>query len=140
MMDMALQLRMLGGGFLLAVVTFDLMFDPFPTEGCASYYRRVTRHPLRHTVAAAMLLAVSSTCFVATAGDQALWARAASCVFLMAPISLAAARTFPNAIRLGGRVPAETAEVLRQLILADHKMVVGSLCLFLCVSLFGPLA
>jgi hypothetical protein len=121
------------GGFLTAVLWFDLMFDvqvvghagvlPEAVRvSIAGYYRRVTTdaHPMQRLVAAVMLTTL--------AGSLALLRHRArrtlhvvAMLLAWAPIGLAAARVFPNAVRLGAMSddPAVQSRLARA-IFTDH--------------------
>jgi hypothetical protein len=124
------------GGFLLAVLWFDLMFDvqvlghpgapaPLPDETLASiahYYARVTgaTPPMHLLVAIVMLTAVSLSLWnVVRAPRQARpWIALA---LVAAPVGLALRRVFPHAIQLGMRTgTAAEQSVLARGIFADH--------------------
>ena len=106
-----------GGGFLLAVLWFDLMFDvqtfvhhepQLPEEvlaSIASYYRRVTTaaRPMNRLIALAMLTTLVALVLEIVDHDGPLWVCWASLAIAIAPIGLAAMRTVPSAVRLGTR-------------------------------------
>lgn len=106
-----------GGGFLLAVLWFDLMFDvqviakhgpELPEEILASiagYYRRVTTaaRPMNRLIALVMLATLAAIVVEIADGSQAPWVGWASLALAVAPIVLAGAHTVPNAARLGTR-------------------------------------
>lgn len=139
------------GGFLLAVLWFDLMFDaqalrargrePLPEPVLASiaaYYRRVTTeaHPMGRLVGLVMVAT-----FLGAAVDLALGrgplARSALALALCgAPIVLALARTLPNAVRLGARVdPPERQSALAHAIGRDHLVCLAAITAFLALEL-----
>jgi hypothetical protein len=124
------------GGFLLAVLWFDLMFDvqvlgqaaapaPLPDQTLASiahYYARVTRgaHPMHLLVALVMAMAVLGSLW--RVGRTPREPRAWLALLLAAsPIGLAGWRVFPNAVQLGARTGtlAEQSALARS-IFADH--------------------
>jgi hypothetical protein len=107
-----------GGGFLLAVLWFDLMFDVQALgrpggelseerlSSIASYYARVTTgaRPMNRLVAIVMLATLAA--IVAEIIDGRGVPSAVAWVSLglaAAPIGLVAARTVPAAVRLGER-------------------------------------
>jgi len=113
------------GGFLLAVLWMDLMFDalalrvprgrPLPVDDLAkiaAYYRRVTTdaRPMSLLVAVVMLTTVGGALVQLVRGDAALASRAAALVLCVTPIVLAQRRVFPNAVRLGARTESPVAE------------------------------
>jgi hypothetical protein len=123
-----------GIGFLLAVLWFDLMFDvqvlghrvDVPEEvrrSIAAYYRRVTTtaRPMNRLVAAAMLVVLVGVVGEIVRGDVQPWVGYSSLVLTAAAISLAAARTVRNAVRLGAQNdPPAYQSVLARMILRDH--------------------
>jgi hypothetical protein len=134
-----------GGGFLLAVLWMDLMFDvqafrlggnPADAEilaSIASYYRRVTTDasPMHQLIGATML---------ATLGASLLRARSLRGVialaFAVVPIGLALLRVFPNAVRLGtaGDPLAVQADLARA-ILWDHIACFAAMAAFIGLQL-----
>lgn len=141
-----------GGGFLLAVLWFDLMFDVqvarAPTGAAAddalasisAYYRRVTTdaRPMNRLVAAMMLATLAAVAVQLGAGTDPAWVAWASLVLAAAPVGLAAGRTVGNAVRLGGRAdPVEVQAALARRIYRDHLACVTSIALFVAVQLFA---
>ena len=139
-----------GGGFLLAVLWMDLMFDvlvfsrgiharrggEFPEEvlgEIASYYRRVTTtaSPMNYLVAAVMAAMVLTlvTSLVSTGGNAVL--DVASLVLCGVPIALALARIFPAAARLGARKdsPVEQSRLA-------HEICRAHIACFLAMTAF----
>lgn len=120
-----------GGGFLLAVLWFDLMFDvqvrggttDAAVESIATYYARVTRaaRPMNRLIALAMLGTLAAIVAELVGDSVPAWAAWPSLVLTAAPVGLAGRRTVPNAVRLGQRTdpPARRAE-LASAILGDH--------------------
>jgi len=121
------------GGFLLAVLWFDLMFDvqvlghgaalpPGPLDSIARYYARVTTaaHPMQRLIALVMAMTVLGSFLRAwRTGRRPLpWVAFTAAAM---PIGLAAGRVFPNAVRLGagGGSPAEQSALARA-IFVDH--------------------
>src|SRR5690349_12376517 len=104
-----------GGGFLLAVLWFDLMFDvqtrglagaQLPAEVLASisaYYRRVTTQarPMNQLIAAVMLLTLIAIAAEIASHAYAAWIGWLSLALALAGIGIALARTVRNAVRLG---------------------------------------
>lgn len=105
------------GGFLLAVLWMDLMFDvqvlghrePELPESVlssiAAYYRRVTTtaKPMSNLIAVVMLTAII-TLVTQIAGSRGHhWPASASLCLVGAAVKLAAVRVVPNAVRLGTR-------------------------------------
>lgn len=108
-----------GGGFLLAVLWMDLMFDVLVFgEGrergksisedrlaqIAAYYRRVTTtaRPMNYLVGLVMAAMVAILVTRLVAGGSSL-VDAISLALCGIPIGLALLRIFPNAVRLGAR-------------------------------------
>jgi hypothetical protein len=121
------------GGFLTAVLWFDLMFDVqvvghvgvLPDAVRASiggYYRRVTTdaHPMQRLIGAVMLTTlVASLAVLRHRARRTL--HVVAMLLAWAPIGLAAARVFPNAVRLGAMSddPAVQSQLARA-IFTDH--------------------
>ena len=119
------------GGFLLAVLWMDLMFDvqvlrnrgavlPEPVlESIAAYYRRVTTEawPMGHLVAVVMLAAVATVVAFLGRGDEPRWAGWLSLALCVPPVVLAQTRIFPAAARLGAREgsPEERSRLARSI-------------------------
>ena len=137
------------GGFLVAVLWFDLMFDvqvrghsataPLPdavVASIAAYYRRVTTdaHPMQALVAVVMGVALVGTAWqMRYASHRPLrWAAVATSVV---PIGLAAARVLPNAVRLGSQAgsSAELSALARS-IFADHALCLASIVVFTVIQ------
>jgi hypothetical protein len=122
-----------GAGFLLAVLWFDLMHDvqvlghrstELPEEilgSIAGYYRRVTTdaRPMNRLVAATMLGTLVAVLLEVVHGSR--WVAWASLGSVAAPVLLAALRTVPSAVRLGGAADSVTVQsTLARSILRDH--------------------
>jgi len=130
------------GGFLLAVLWFDLMFDvqvlrhpsgDLPEAVLASiagYYRRVTTDARRmsYAVRVAMLVAVVGALRQFASGAVIGIASLAACAV---PIALAVRRVVPNAVRLGTRrdPPAVQTELARG-ICRDHFVCLACIAAF----------
>jgi hypothetical protein len=142
-----------GAGFLLAVLWFDLMFDVQVVEhrtgeipenvlsSIAGYYGRVTTgaRPMNRLVAAAMVATIASIIVELARGDRPLWVGWASLPLVAIAVTLAGARTVPNAVRLGTRTdpPARQSELARA-ILRDHLVCASAIATVLAVQLiFG---
>jgi hypothetical protein len=127
-----------GGGFLLAVLWLDLMFDvqalahrrqrELPEHTLASiaaYYSRVTTaaRPMNRLIALVMLATIAVVVVEIADGHQAAWVGWASLALAAAPIALAGAHTVPSAVRLGARRdPAQRQSALARSILRDHVL------------------
>jgi hypothetical protein len=140
-------LLFVGGGFLVAVLWFDLMFDVQvlgATPGIAAlgsvaaYYRRVTTEaaPMGHLVAAVMVTTlVASLADVARARERRSL-RVLAFLLIAAPITLASVRVFPNAVTLGREALEDVAQLsLARAILRDHLLCLASIVGFLAVRL-----
>jgi hypothetical protein len=139
-----------GGGFLLAVLWFDLMFDvqvrgarghslPEPVlASIAGYYARVTTaaRPMNRLIATVMLATLAAIVVEIARGGAHAWARWLSLALAVAPIALAAAHTVPGAVRLGARrdTPARQSALARS-ICRDHLFCVGAIAALLVVQL-----
>jgi hypothetical protein len=138
-----------GGGFLLAVLWFDLMFDvqvlrrqgalPEPVlASIAAYYRRVTTtaRPMNRLVAAAMLATIGTLIAQVANGDAPRWATTTSLALAVAAVGLAAAHTVPSAVRLGTRGDsAEEQSALARSICRDHLVCFAAISVLLAVQL-----
>jgi hypothetical protein len=141
-----------GAGFLLAVLWFDLMFDVQvlrrstsdgrdETEALASiggYYRRATTdaRPMNRLVAAVMVATIAGIVVELVRGTGPAWAAWLSLVFAAVPISLAATRTVPNAVRLGSGAGAlEERVATARSVGRDHLFCLASIVSLLVVQL-----
>ena len=140
------------GGFLLAVLWMDLMFDvqvlrhrqaaelPEPVlASIAAYYRRVTTdaRPMGHLVGVIMLLALGLLIAQLVMDPARRWAAAASLPFCAGPVLLALLRVVPAAVRLGSR--AGTLSQQRDLarsICRDHLICFGGILAFILLQAF----
>ena len=124
-----------GGGFLIAVLWFDLMFDVQVRQrvgenvssaalaSISAYYRRVTTdaHPMNRLVTVVMALTVLAIGVEIARGTNPWWVGWPSLVLAVSAIGLAAARTVPNAVRLGrGKDALDVQSRLARSIYADH--------------------
>jgi hypothetical protein len=132
-----------GGGFLLAVLWFDLMFDvqvlghrgeaELPEEVLASiaaYYARVTTaaQPMNRFIAAVMAGTIAAIVVEIARGVEHGWVPWVSLGFALAAIGLAGASTVPKAVRLGGRGDsAGVQSALARLVLREHLFCAGSI-------------
>jgi hypothetical protein len=137
-----------GGGFLLAVLWFDLMFDaqalraprsaPIPEAALASiarYYQRVTidAQPMPRLVGIVMAMVLGATLF-----EPLPWTpwRVASVLLLGVPITLALTRIFPAARRLAARAdPVEEQSRLARGIAYAHVACLLAIVAFLAIRL-----
>jgi hypothetical protein len=142
----------MGGGFLLAVLWMDLIFDvqalrapaapalvPEPAlASVAAYYRRATTEsrPMSRLIALAMLVTVGGSAFELARGDGGWLGAAAGLALCAAPAALAAARVVPNAVRLGARADdAATQSALARRIGRDHVFCFAAITAFLALRL-----
>jgi hypothetical protein len=136
-----------GGGFLVAVLWFDLMFDVqalgpdvsvAAIGSIAAYYRRVTTEavPMSHLVAVVMAtVLVASLVDAARAADRRMM-RLAAFLLAAAPILLAAVRVFPNAVTLGREAGPDSVQIaLARAILRDHFVCLTSILCFLALRI-----
>ena len=140
------------GGFLLAVLWFDLMFDvqvlglgesPLPEPVLASiafYYHRVTTEafPMNRLIAVVMLLAVGGSLYQLVRRRVGIARGLAALALCALPTALALFRIVPAAIRLGGRADSlEIQSELARQILYGHLLCIGSIALFIALQLSG---
>jgi len=139
------------GGFLLAVLWMDLMFDvqvrphrdapalPEPVlSSIAAYYRRVTTEadPMGRLVGLVMGAAAFATFIQLFHGAGPFALRVTSLLLLAAPLVLAARRVFPNAVRLGARRdPPETQSALARSICRDHLLCLAAIVAFVAIEI-----
>ena len=150
-MDAAALLLTACGGFLLAVLWMDLIFDvqvlghrgrsELPDSALASiasYYHRATTtsRPMSFLIALVMVVLLGVLGFQAVRGGDAGWSIIASAALSGSAVFLALLRTVPNAVRLGNRVdgPAEQARLARA-IFRDHVVCLGCMVAFLVVRI-----
>ena len=137
------------GGFLIAVLWMDLMFDvqvrPYRSSGelpeavlasIAGYYRRVTTEatPMNRLIAAVMMVGLVALLVQVIDGPRG---RAIpSILLLVAPVALAQMRIVPNAVRLGSRTdPAPMQSALARAVFRDHLLCLAAVTAFLIVQL-----
>lgn len=143
-----------GGGFLVAVLWMDLMFDVLAfgaREGdelaeaslsqIAGYYRRVTTtaSPMNLLISAVMATMVGSLGWKLAFADDAGSGTMLSLALCGVPIVLALTRVFPNAIRLGAR--GDTAAVqsrLARAIAIDHLLCLTAMVAFVALRFVAP--
>jgi hypothetical protein len=140
------------GGFLLAVLWFDLMFDvqvlrhpegdlPEPVlSSIAGYYRRVTieARPMGHAVGLVMIVGLAAVCWQLVAGSVSRGAAIASLALAVPPVVLAARRVLPSAVRLAGRGdPIGTQSALARRICRDHLLCLAAIAGFVVVQLLA---
>jgi hypothetical protein len=140
-------LLFVGGGFLLAVLWFDLMFDvqvlgAGPSVAAlgsiAAYYRRVTTDaaPMGSLVGGVMAMTLAASLVDIRRGRDRRRLRVVALLLVLAPIGLAVVRTFPNAVTLGREAVGDSVQVeLARAILRDHLLCLASIIGFLVVRL-----
>jgi hypothetical protein len=143
-----------GGGFLLAVLWFDLMFDVqtrghagavLPANVLASisaYYRRVTTDasPMSGLIVAVMAVTLLALAAEIRQGAILRWIAWTSLAAALAGIGLALLRTVPNAVRLGRAT--ETPQVqthLARTIYRDHLFSFAAMIVVIALQLAAQL-
>ncbi|HWF31347.1 MAG TPA: hypothetical protein VG188_02190 [Solirubrobacteraceae bacterium] len=139
-----------GGGFLLAVLWFDLMFDvqaigreearlgEQQLDSIAAYYARVTTaaRPMNRLIAAVMLATLVAIVLEISRGgvpDAVAWI---SLLLAAAPIVLVGVRTVPAAVRLGTRADSVERQCsLARSILREHVFCLASIAALIAVQL-----
>ncbi|MEN8159085.1 MAG: hypothetical protein ABFS41_03325 [Myxococcota bacterium] len=139
------------GGFLIAVLWMDLMFDvqtlrqredvlpEAVLDSIAGYYRRVTTEaaPMSRLVALVMAVAVATT-LTQLVVEEVRWASAISLLLAGVPIALAQTRIFPAAARLGGQQDTpETQSRLARQICRDHLVCLAAMVAFTALQLLS---
>jgi hypothetical protein len=129
------------GGFLIAVLWMDLMFDvqvlrqrdgtlPEPVlDSIAAYYRRVTSgaSPMGRLVGGVMAAGIA-TALVQLALGPARWVGALSLLLCAPPVGLAQMRIFPAATRLGTQQDTpETQTRLAREICRSHLICLAAM-------------
>jgi hypothetical protein len=143
-----------GGGFLLAVLWMDLMFDvqvlrhgeatsELPEAVLASiatYYRRVTTDawPMGGMIGIVMASIVSGVLARTVFGNQPRWIDIVSLVLSGGPTVLALSRVVPNAVRLGTRLDSAVYQsTLARAICRDHFVCLGGIATFIAIQLWA---
>jgi hypothetical protein len=139
-----------GAGFLLAVLWFDLMFDvqvlgqherELPEQrlsSIAAYYARVTTaaRPMNRLIAAVMPATLAAVVVEIVEGGVPSAAAWVSLALAAMPIGLVAARTVPNAVRLGTRADtAERQSALARAIFREHVFCFVSIAALIALQL-----
>ena len=139
------------GGFLLAILWMDLIFDTqvlgqkresgaLPESvlaSIASYYKRATidSFPMSRLIAAVMGVGVLATLWQVFAGHGSLLLRVLALTLLAGPVALAAVRIVPNAARLGGRKDDLVTQTrLARGICRDHLVCLAAVAAFLAIQ------
>jgi hypothetical protein len=139
-----------GAGFLLAVLWFDLMFDvqalrhpgrELPAhvlDSMSAYYGRVTTaaRPMNLLIGAVMAGTLGAILAQIATDDVAGWAGWASLALGGSAIALAAAHTYPAAVRLGRRTdPMQVQARLARSIGRDHLLCLATIASLLTIQL-----
>jgi len=142
------------GGFLLAVLWMDLMFDvqvlrhrragdqlPEPVlASIAGYYRRVTTdaRPMGHLVGGVMIATLLALAIQIVRGQPPRWLAPVSLLLCTGPILLALLRVVPNAVRLGSRKDAvQRQSALARSICTDHLLCLSGIAGFLALQVLA---
>ena len=137
-----------GGGFLLAVLWFDLMFDVQARRlddadgdarlaSIADYYRRVTieAYPANRLVGLVMLSTIAGSLFQVIRAPAGRARTLVALALVAAPVALAARRVLPNAMRLGARTdPLPFQRQLARAIWRDHVLCLLAIIAFLALQ------
>jgi hypothetical protein len=138
-----------GTGFLLAVLWFDLMFDvqalrsrddelpEAALSSIAGYYRRVTTtaRPMDRLIAMVMLITLVAIVAEIVRGDVPAWVGWTSLVLAAAPITLAATRILPRAVRLGAREDTlDRQSALARSVGREHLLCLASIGVLLVLQ------
>lgn len=141
------------GGFLLAVLWMDLMFDvqvlrhrqggaELPESVLASiaaYYRRVTTDawPMGRLIGGVMLTGVVTLVVQIALGHEPRWLAPVSLLLCGGPILLALVRVYPNAVRLAARSDAAPRQsALARCICRDHLVCLAGIAGFIALQLW----
>jgi len=149
-MSVAEGLLLACGGFLLAVLWMDLIFDSqvrgsrdgqLPEQVLASiadYYRRATTtsRPMSRPIAAMMVILLGALVFQSVRGNDPVALIVVSSALAAAPILIAGARTVRNAVRLGGRADDRDEQSrLARSVYRDHLLCFALISTFLVLRL-----
>jgi hypothetical protein len=136
------------GGFLLAVLWMDLMFDVqvlrYPGSATdlpeavlasiAAYYHRATTtsQPMGRLIALVMVTLLGALVFEAAQAHDPGWLLVTSAALAGIPTMLALTHTVPDAVRLGHRAdsPPEQTRLARS-VCRDHLLCAGCMFAFL---------
>ena len=140
------------GGFLLAILWMDLIFDtqvlgqkrengalPEPVlASIAGYYKRATTDsfPMSRLIAAVMGVGLVACVIALFTGTGALALRLLALTLLAGPVALAATRVVPDAVRLGSRQDDAAGQTaLARRICRDHLVCLAGIAGFVAVEL-----
>ena len=143
------------GGFLLAVLWMDLMFDvqvrgeqprrELPEDvlsSIAAYYRRVTTlaRPMGHLVSAMMLIGMLTLLLQIVRGGERRWIAVVSLFLFGVPATLGLFHVYPNAVRLGSRADSALEQSrLARAIHREHLLCLGAMLSFVVLQLLATL-
>ena len=144
------------GGFLLAVLWMDLMFDvqvlgkgerpeELPDDvlsSIAAYYRRVTTlaRPMGHLVGAMMAIGMLILLLQIFRGGERRWLAVVSLFLFGVPAALGLFHVYPNAVRLGSRADSALEQSrLARAIHREHLLCFGAMFSFLVLQLLATL-
>ncbi|MEE2855214.1 MAG: hypothetical protein VX424_21480 [Actinomycetota bacterium] len=151
------SLLMACGGFLLAVLWMDLIFDvqvlryrkataELPEAVLASlaaYYHRAatTSRPMNRLIVLVMLALLGTLVVQAARGCDPGWLLVTSAPLAGIPIMLALTHTVPDAVRLGHRAdsPSEQTRLARS-VCRDHLLCAASMLVFLILWVANSIA
>jgi hypothetical protein len=138
------------GGFLLAVLWMDLMFDvqvlghrapelPEPIlSSIAAYYRRVTTtaRPMGHLVGVVMTTAIATVAVELARDLDRRSVALTSLVLVGGPVVLALLRVYPRAVRLGARSDTTVEQsALARSICREHLLCLAGIVAFVGLQL-----
>jgi len=139
------------GGFLLAVLWFDLMFDvqvlrhrsdtdvpDAVLASIAAYYRRVTTdaNPMGYLIAIVMLVGLAALVGQLIGGSTPRWRGGLSLLLLGGGAGLAGGRIVPNAARLGTRRDSLAVQsALARCICREHLLCLAGIGAFVALQL-----
>ena len=143
------------GGFLLAVLWMDLMFDVQVLGGqrrrelpedvlssIAAYYRRVTTlaRPMGHLVGAMMLIGMLTLLLQTVRGGERRWIAVVSLFLFGVSAALGLLHVYPNAVRLGSRADSALEQSrLARAIHREHLLCLGAMLSFVVLQLLAAL-
>jgi hypothetical protein len=144
------------GGFLLAILWMDLMFDvqvlsrgqrhqELPEDvlsSIAAYYRRVTTlaRPMGHLVGAMMVIGMLILLLQILRGGERGWIAVVSLFLFGGAAALGLFHVYPNAVLLGSRADSALEQSrLARAIHREHLLCLGAMFSFLVLQLLAAL-
>lgn len=134
-----------GGGFLLAVLWMDLMFDvqyfgdapAVGVQSMAAYYHRVTLDAgwMTYLVAAVMLVTIAGVIVQLRRSSEPRWRRITIAALALVPIALALSVVLPAARELATTAAVEDRLLLARTIAVSHIACFASIATFIGVQL-----